>query len=386
MNREGGLNRRDTSAIIDTASLDVAKVEREQNERAPLEERISRELRKAETIEQINAFPEDIRNLMVGEIVEYCILMQDSHNIDVPGYMNRLQAIGPLPKQFGSSMDYKKAKLTMLIQMVTEKLALQELESNESKEKIYSYFANNFIKNGYLFHSFNGAFEENIRSEGLDPNKRIWDQEELDDISGICAKAGEPRVLGWENLNSRGQVSLSDNVKNLYNYGLASPEWFAQFVSEGFHIPIEEPYDKKAYYKQDYKAARRNIELLCERISSRDEGDIKARKAYPNITETEKEKILAFFERHWKMLVTENSQPKCALIKRSALGLDRSTADTYAEYSKLGLPNGTNDQFVQSIGLMLLSSHNDLQLDKSIPLEEIKIVSLPEYNSIHNIA
>ena len=214
-------------------------------------------------------------------------------------------------------------------------------------------------------------------------NIRFWNWEELNHIKAICSKAGHAGVLGWADLNSQGKISIADNTDNLYRYSLASPEWFAQFVSDGFHIPANKPYDKKAFYKRDYSSARKNIELLCEKMMSSSEIDILNKKAYPNITLEEKNEILNFFEKYWKIFANEKSIPKCALIKRFSINRTNEIK-TYKEYCKLAQDLNFDDYSLErAIDFLISSKEHDTQLETNIDFKNILLINLPEYNKIH---
>jgi|GEM_PF-2558604 len=351
-------------------------------EELSIEERFSHLLNNQETIEQINTFSEEHRNRIIGNLIEYMILFPNSETIK--DYLDSIKEIAPLLEKSNGESYFKREKIKLLIKYVADSLSLKELEPIESKEKIFQYFLEQFIKNGYYFHSFNGAFEESIRKNGLDTDTRQWNWEELNHIRAICSRAGESRILGWGDLNCQGKISIADETSNIYRYGVASPEWFAQFTSEGWHIPVEKPYDKKAFYKKDYNSAKNNIIMLCERLMSRSEEDIKARKAYPNITIEEKIEILKFFEKYWSILVTGNSSPKCALIKRSSINKNIGIANSYEEYCKIAKKLKFDDYSLErSIDMLISSIENDTQLQEKISPEDIIIINLPEYSKIH---
>ena len=376
---------KDTENIVHTKTTQLLKDNADCNqtlEELSVEKIFSHLLNDQSTIEQINIFLEEHRNRIIGDLIEYLILFPNSETINE--YLDSIKEIAPLLEKSNGDSYYEKEKRKLLIKYVASSLSIEELESIEAKEKIYKYFFEQFIRNGYYFHSFNGAFEESIRKNGLDTDTRQWDWEELNDIRKICSEVGEPRILGWADLNCQGKISIADETKNIYRYGVASPEWFAQFTSEGSHIPVKEPYDKKAFYKRDYHSAKNNINMLCERLRSRSEEDIRARKAYPNITTKEMIEILNFFEKYWSILATENSSPKCALIKRSSINRNTIIANSYQEYCERAKKSNFDDCSLEgSIDRLMSSKEHDTQLQEKISPEDIIIINLPEYSKIH---
>ena len=344
----------------------------------PTAERMSVLLNSPTTLNKIREFPEKIRGKVIGGIIEYLILFPET--TDIESYLDKLQTISELEENPRGDLEFKGKKVQHIINQVKENLGIEESDPT-ADEKIYQYLVEKFFKEGYLFHSFNGSFEESVRENGLDLHKRDWDWQKLERIREICTPVGEPRILGWGDLNCQGKISITDKTDFVYRYGVASPEWFAQFTSEGFHIPNSEPYDKKAYYKKDYEAAKKNILLLCEKLMSRSEEDIKNRKAYPNITPEEKIEILNFFEEHWKIFANEKSSPKCALIKRSALQKDIPPFETYEEYTKN--PFAKDPTLKQAVAFLFSSFDHDKQHTKNISPEDISIIDLPEYTEVH---
>jgi hypothetical protein len=270
-----------------------------------------------------------------------------------------------------------------LIKYAADKLKIKDLEPIEAKEIVYKYFLENYIRKGYLFHGFNGAFEKSILTNGLDPEMRFWDWKDLSEIKDIFARAGEDLVMGWAYINSQGNTFLADQAGTVYYYGVASPEWFSQFTSGGAHIPLSKPYDKKAYKKRDYDSAKRNIIMFCDSLMNRSDEDLQ-KKQIQNITSEEKIEILNFFEKYWKILVSESTGPKCALINRSAINMHEHFAESYADDSKKTERTYKGKYSLQiSIHSMISSRDIDKRVTEKISPKDIKIINLPEYTKIH---
>ncbi len=360
----------DANRLIDGTDLDA--------DEASMEEKISELLNNKETVERLNKFPDELRDGAIGLLVEYKVIFPDCDNFNE--YLDSLKAIESRSPGWPGG-----EKTKILIEHISKELTRNGLEPSE--EEVANYFTDNYVKNGYFFHSFNGAFEDSIKQRGLDVDTRFWDWDELKDISDICSKAGYGMVLGWSGLNCRGKLSIGDSASNIYRYGIASPEWFGQFVAEGWHIPNKEPYDKKAFYKKDYENAKNNIMLFCDRkMHQSSEEDIENRIAYPNMTFEEGQAILAFFEKYWQKFASKENGSKCALIKRSAVGRDVPVI-SYKDYCEKydSDVSYTMSNLQDYINMISDSGHNDLQISEPISPEDIKIVSLPNYLDIHNI-
>jgi hypothetical protein len=111
----------------------------------------------------------------------------------------------------------------------------------------------------------------------------------------------------------------------------------SSIIDNGFNIifrSIDKVVDKKAYYKKDYSAARKNIDLFCDKLMSNEE-DIKAGKKYPNITEEQRESIINFFEKYWELLCNnKDSKPKVALIPKKIVEGNKFLWNNFTDYKK----------------------------------------------------
>lgn len=331
-------------------------------ENMEVEERFSYLLNAPETLEFVTKFPEKSRSYIIGCLIEYLILFPES--VELRSYLSELtEGINLLDGW--SDYNFNKFKLEKLFKRILNEVGVDEVDTDDSKEVVFQYVIDKFIKNGYFYHSFNGIFEESIRKNGLDPDIRTWDWEELGKVSKIFKSHGHRMILGWADLNCEKKTSIADSIGNIYRYALASPEWFAQFVAEGSHIPLDNSYDKKAYYKKDYKAARKNVEMLCQRVLNNSEED----KSY----------VLDFFEKYWNLLVSNDSNLKCAMIKKSALGRNFKSYNSYKEFSEFC----TYIKGLKSIvGFLISTFHHDLQIDTKIDPNDLLIIDLPDYDKV----
>lgn len=327
-------------------------------ERMKFEDRVSYKLNSDRYIRTLKELgDDDKRQTMLGLSLQYLVVNPDCYDFD-----NYVKELTPLVSKKNSPFD-QVSNTELLVRKVADKLNMYNVKSDDQCERIYQYFDNNYFENGYYFHSFNGVFKESIQNNGLNKDLRIWDWSEVDRINQVLTKAGEPRALGWLDLNCKGKLSISDTADKIYRYAVASPEWFAQFVSDGMHIPLRPPYDKKAFYKRDYDAAKTNVSNFSERL---------------NISSEEKNQLMDFFDKYWNILAGPESKPKLAMIKREAIGRNESGFTSYKEFSDF-----IGEKSIEGcIDIMLGSMEHDLQIEKNIDAKDILIVDLPDYNSI----
>ncbi len=342
--------------------------------------RISNYLNSPNYLRLIRGFDPKQRGEVLGLTTEYYILHPDGKGAD--DFVRQLQGVD------FSGMG-RSAKVTrLLVDSMAKRLGINDVSTDEAKAKIFDYYIDHHVLKGVYYHGFNGAFESAILSEGLTTDDRFWNWKDLDRIREIGAKTGNAMLLGWGGINSKGKISYSSIARDSYRYAQASPEWFAQFVSEGFHIP-NNPVQKEAYYRKNYQQARKNIEELCAKMQSSKPEDIQAKKAYPNISDAEKQEILDFFEKYWSLLRGQNSSPCLALIDRDIAHEPpeqyredmRQYYGNYASYADIT----RSKDIYGAISLIEGgdSLHVDSQTTNNIPSHKIEVIHLPEYEQVY---
>lgn len=332
---EGGSSRQETHETTGSSGED----ERVNLDNLPLEEKISHLINQPEVTEIIRQKGGE----MLGVAIKFIILFPE----DEEGLVDFL-------RQYKGHNSPKSEAL--LIRKIAEKLGLTESESEESIRKIYEYFYEKFVKNGYYFHGFNGAFLSAIEEHGLDPHERLWDWDEINEITAILrgkeTDDGTHSVnsfFGSLHMNSEGLISIADAIDQLPQYSQGSPEWFNVFT--GY-----------ALQRRDYKAARQNV---VEKMSH----------VY-DLNLNDKLKIFEFFDKYWSLFASEDSQPKCALIKKEAVLTD-GAIDFFHPDKVCNTQGGEPYGRMASI---FTGMHSNEQIKIRIPRKDLKIVDLPNYS------
>lgn len=362
--------------------------------------RISEVLTDREVVERVRLFDEKSRNAVIGDLVEFCTIFGDVEPSELQSYMDRLTKTDCFvhPDKYPNGYQYggEQWKYSALVFTTAKKLGLPDTESKDSQRKLFDFF--NTRKHGpkaYYYHGFNAVFEDSISENGLDPNMRTWEWQELEDIQRICGNAGYTRTLGWSDLNCRGKISIADDPRHIYHYAYTSPEWFGQFVAEGSHMN-DESVDKTAFYRKDYIAARRNVEIFCDKMTSNSDEDIAQKKSWPNISPDDKQRVLAFFEKYWAKLAKDD-YPRVALCRKSSIDQDGTKYRTFDEFIANGFAtahdhskNGkerpaTTDEMIQILcgeGPFSYFRASDKQINHPVSPSDITIIALPKYNDI----
>lgn len=315
---------------------------------------------KKENLENLKEIPENQRGKIIGRSLEYSLIFPNDKNWQLTDLLYK---------------DHKD-KVDVYIQKTAEFLNISDYEGEKAQQQILEYLFQKFVREGNYYHAFNGSFLKDIKEKGLSTKERFWDIEKIKNIHSILEKAGYKMSFGWFNLNSIDKLSVSDNCDNIYDHAIASPEWFAQFVAEGWHIPDKKPYDKEAYYKGDYQAAKRNLNMFLDRLMSRSEEKIKKGLAYPNISREERDKILEFFDEYWVKFQGE-TKPQVAVIKKSVINKEIKNLDVDKYFSD------DNWLWLEKIEFLLESENIDQQIDQDIKAEDFQVFELPEYNEVY---
>lgn len=323
----------------------------DEQKREGLFEGLEKFINDMKTIEQIVSFPEGQRDRLVGELVRAYLVFKDKKHVKV--YLGRLRdclaATGKLD-------NYDNP----LIDMIATSLDVDPT-SPEGKEAIHNYYQANYGSQSYQYHGFNGAFKESVEKNGLTTIQRIWDWGELRAIHDIATEHHAPMLLGWGMLNSENGVFVTDSAELLYKYANASPEWFAQFVAEGFHIP-NIGHNKQAFNRKDYKQAKENIENTCGAMG---------------VTADEYDTIMAFFEKYWHILAAESANsPQLAIISHPK--------PIYSWQEKCASAQRYGDMLEPTLVLFNPGGVGvDKKLTEDIPPKDVQIVQLPAYSLIH---
>jgi hypothetical protein len=333
--------------------------------------KITNYLKSQSTLEALQDFQDESRGKVIGLIIEYFTLFSDGFGIEE--FVNSLE---------DTDIEDNRVVSRILTDSLIKKIGFHSNLALDEQRTIYDIYLRRVFTNGFYYHGFNGVFEQSIRSEGLSTENRLWNWDELKEIVEIIKKRGHAMLFGWGLINSEKQIAYASTPRDSYRYAVASPEWFGQFVSEGFHIE-NDPKKKEAYYRNDYETAKQNITTLCEEWQSSKEEDIATGKSYPNITDTERNQIMEFFEKYWHLFRGKDYKPMLALIKREAIDSDLPL-DFETNMKLLGQSQKRETDIYELINS--LRQRNQMIVDAktniNISPEDIDFVELPDYQQV----
>ena len=251
----------------------------------------------------------------------------------------------------------------LLIKYISKVLNITNIDNISNQKQILMYLYDEYIVNGYCFHSFPSHFKEYIEENGLDQAFDYKQLNYLKKINYIFNNHNYKNIIS-KKLNSKtNAIYITDSPAMAYYYAFRSPYYLAEVTSISSYYKNIPSYDKEAFYRKDYNACKTNLTNLCN---------------HTNMTEKEKDTVLKSFNKLWENLNMSNSFPCIAFIKRKDL-------------AKNSLSN--IDEIINSIGkvelVYLISKITDSKysiIRRFSPIDSINlnIITMPSYREIKN--
>lgn len=243
---------------------------------------------------------------MIGEIYTYCIAQNDGKDFDINDVISYIERMDEAYFECnGSEESLQDIRATELRKSIAKRLNIDissETISKEEDQQIQDYFLKNYVENGYVTHSFPGAAKESILEHGFSSTKRLWDNNEIMNISNIFEEKAVISPFGGYSHYSGGGMYVENDTKNIYWHSLSAPEWFKWFTSAN-HNNNSTSIEDSPYYLRNYEGCKQNVLDLC--INS-------------ELDESETKQVMLLFEKNWELLGTERM---CvALIPKSVIG------------------------------------------------------------------
>ena len=224
-----------------------------------------------------------------------------------------------------------------LLEIISKKLWIKKWNP-EYEKKMKEYIYDKIYLNWYVFHGFNGAYEELIKNNWLSASIRLTPEEEIRELWLLMRKyqeAFDTYHIAWKDSE---RIYFDYAAHNVWDYANHSPERFWLLI-----------HTFKLYYYWDNKIPDENIVQGMEKF-------FKAK----NITENDKIRIKELFDKNRKLYW--NWQPTLAMIKL------QSVDDCINEYENL--------DYETLLGLAFNQINRSVNRD--IPIEDIKIVHFPK--------
>ena len=207
----------------------------------------------------------------------------------------------------------------------------------------YSEIMNNWF-NGYLFHTLNDSFVNEINENGLVLNNKPWDIEEIKRIKKIFNKA----IFGISNAEDN-IIFFARSLTSSPYYGLTSPTFFRKFVEN-------DPHNINIFLNRDLYSSNESIIELCRKY---------------NITGEEYDYVLNFFKKYW-LVYANNRLPSLLLKKRDKVTIpDMPDGDVCQYVVDKIYADSRNEMFKHDIPRdeLIIFSYHDLEIKKKKSLQ-----------------
>lgn len=216
----------------------------------------------------------------------------------------------------------------------------KELKSTGNLQKVAS-----FLKEGFVFHSFNTAFLDTINEKGLITKEKPWSLEEVEEIRTIFQKKNQKNIFGLYQGRGETPIFFANNLVSSAYYGLSSPTFFRKFIEN-------KPQYFNVFLNRDYAKAKMSIEELCVEL-----------------TEEEKNTVFKFFQKYWNIFTAEKF-PCLAISTKEKLGIDPTP-----------LERREGEIDLQYYSRQILETKN-IMMHKDIPRESLEIFQYESFTFV----
>ncbi len=240
--------------------------------------------------------------IIMDFLIKYNIIIKDMNNFAF--------CIEELKKMIYSYNDHKELVLwsnELLGELIRLKLNLIDKISSDNKRKILVYLYDNYIVNGYMFHSFPSTFKELVEEKGLDANDYSYPIFYMKKLYYMFKNHKYTDMIPEYLLEQITSISITDSPAMGYYYAFRSPQYFCNLVATSKYYKDDSEYDYEAYYRKDMEACQNNLLLLAKHL---------------NMTDKEKETLMTAFKKQWDLLDASNALPEIAFISRKDVGKD----------------------------------------------------------------
>ena len=224
---------------------------------------------------------------LIGEVFRYCIIHQSDDEInkeDVIKYLKDIKSIifkadkkNKEEQNYFFSIERSKIILKSIAKSLDINLS-KKIISKKDQIQIKNYFLNNYIKKGYVFHSFPSVRKNSVIKQGFTEIEQVWIDEKVKEVVKIFEDHGVLKALGGYGFYKTGGTYVEHNPDNILFHSISSPEWFKFFTSSS-HVESTQDLSKSSFYLKDYDACRQNVEDLCKNSRLNKDEEVKVIKS-----------------------------------------------------------------------------------------------------------
>ncbi len=250
-----------------------------------------------------------------------------------------------------------------LIKLTARKLNLENTNTIENKRTILIYIYDNYIVNGYCFHSFPSCFKNLVERDGLIQEIDTKELNTLKRINYIFTNHKYPNFLDRDLTSKTRAIYITDSPAMAYYYAIRSPEYLANLTGLSNYYKNISDINKESFYLKDYNECKNNLKKMCEHLK---------------MTSKEETAILKTFSKEWKHLDLNNSKPCIAFIKRKELA-----KDSLPNIIEL-LANLETEDLVCQVSKIINSRYPEIRRFSNITSLDLTVYTMPSYKEIKN--
>ena len=279
-------------------------------------------------------------------LYKYKIIIDDEFLFD--DYIDQIEKLYRKLDNF-ESIKYGVNKL--ICSTLITKLKIKDTKSEEAKEMIIKHVYDKYIREGYFIHGFSSSYTDVIKKEGFTPEVYENYYERFKEIKNIFEKYNCSSIIN-KDFNEK-EVYFTDDLVMGCFYSVYSPLFYYKFLFN------EESFGKRIR-KDDCLAT--DIDEISRHL-----------KRFMNnnsFKEEDKKYILSTVEDEYKLL-HRNKEKICLLLVKRSLIFNK-------EVKEENFLKDKNDIY-EIIDRMLNSKYNNLEYDKYISCDDLKILELDTY-------
>lgn len=295
---------------------------------------------------------------LIGEVYTINIICKDGYGLEF--YMREIESL--YIKLYEKKISYEefnieKSKLISIV--IAKKLGIDISKgvTEEDKAMVKSYFLEEYVKKGYVSHSFPQAYSDSIKKDGLISytKKRSNKPLEIQEIQDIFMSKGVVAPLGGYPYYEGEGIYFEHDFTKLYSHAVYSPEWFAWFTSSDHTKVFHNLVETTPYVLRNEECCRRNVYDLCKNTGLNNE---------------EQTKVMDFYRKTYEMY---KSPRLCsALISKKRLGKDNIDKAVPSNMDLLSTIN-----YVLKDGAKEYVEHQSNVYVGRISPEDFKIITIP---------
>ena len=292
---------------------------------------------------QLYSGAEQILFLFYDALFKYKIIIED-----MDFFNEFLEQVDKLMRKIDSFSEIGYGINRLIGRICAYKLGINDIDSDDTKEKVLRYVHQKYIVEGYYIHGFASRYYGSIADGGfvVEQYKNLYPK--FIKVQEVLKKKKHLGILN-KDFHAR-EATFTDNFLMGCYYSVNAPMYFSKWICRNEFIDNPEEID--AYSMGDYDLCLKNLYKLFTKLK---------------LNDSQKNIFLDAFKSEWKLLDKSNSNIALMLVPRSAFK-SVFDIDKFIEETR-------DISFAEAI-CKLLGQRTNIIISKQIKKEDIKLISL----------